>query len=89
LQGCVLTGLLGGAVAPKIPDVDVQIGKENHKEENLAKIESIDVSTKQSAENINNTYMFPWWAFIITAVCGILVDPLRIYKEWREVRNGR
>jgi hypothetical protein len=88
LQGCVLTGLVGGAVAPKIPDIDVQIGKENSKEENLVKVEGVDVSTKQEADSINNTTTVPWWALIITAICGILVDPLRIYKEWREVKNG-
>ena len=88
LSGCVLTGLAAKAITPDIPDITAQIGKENNKEDNVLKVESVDISTKQEAESISNTYTVPWWAMLITAFCGILVDPLRIYKEWKEVRHG-
>jgi len=88
LSGCVLTGLAASAVTPKIPDIKAQIGQNNTQEESLLKVESLDVSTKQEAGTISNTNTVPWWAMLITALCGILVDPLRIYREWKEVRRG-
>lgn len=92
LSGCILTGLAAGAVSPKIPDIDAQIGKENHQEENLVKVGKVDGSTNQEAGSISNTTTVPWWALVITAVCGILVNPIPLFNMYmtrKEAKHGR
>jgi ABC-type multidrug transport system permease subunit len=79
---------LAKIAAPDIPNIEAQVGKNNHIEDNLVKVEKIDLSTKQEAESISNTYYVPWWAMIITAGCGILVYPMGMYRDWKEIRNA-
>jgi len=96
VASCSITDILPIGEKPKI-EANVAIGKTNTQDKNLVSIKGED--KRQIADEISNTettnfkgerienITVPWWAVLIGVLTGILVMPIELVRQWRQMKR--